>query len=110
MMKNVINSEVVVAYSHCPRKASLLLLSDDKKEPHEYVRILENHASINRVKYLTALKQDNTGVSLYDSNNIENSSDFLVEAGCPTITKQSTDNIPCTDIKSNSSSQHRSTL
>jgi len=80
MMKNVINSEVVVAYSHCPRKAFLLLFSDDKKEPHEYVRILENHASINRAKYLTALKQDNSGVSPYDPDNIENSSDFLVEA------------------------------
>ncbi|MGB2841806.1 MAG: hypothetical protein WBC40_04930 [Halobacteriota archaeon] len=80
MMKNVTNSEVVVAYSHCPRKAFLLLFRDDKKEPHEYVRILENHASINRTKYLNAFKQDNTGVSPYDPDNIENSSDFLVEA------------------------------
>ena len=80
MVKNVINSEVVVAYSHCPRKAFLLLFSDDKKEPHEYVCILENQASINRAKYLNALKQDNIGVSSYDPDNIENSSDFLVEA------------------------------
>lgn len=79
-MKNVTNSEVVVAYSHCPRKAFLLLFRDDKKEPHEYVRILENHASISRAKYLNALKQDNIGVSHYDPDNIENSSDFLVEA------------------------------
>ena len=80
MMKNVINSEVVVAYSHCPRKAFLLLFSDDKKESHEYMRILENQASINRAKYLNALKQDNTGVRPYDPDNNENSSDFLVEA------------------------------
>ena len=79
-MKNVINSEVVVAYSHCPRKAFLLLFSGDKKEPHEYVRILENQASINRAKYLTALKQDTTCVSPYNPDNIENSADFLVEA------------------------------
>jgi len=80
MMKNVINSEVVVAYSHCPRKAFLLLFSGDKKEPHEYVRILEKQASFNRAKYLTALKQDNTCVSPYDPDNIENSGIFLVEA------------------------------
>ena len=30
--------------------------------------------------------------------------------GCPTITKQPTDNISCTDIKSSSSSQHPFTL
>jgi PAS domain S-box-containing protein len=35
---------------------------------------------------------------------------FLEQTGCPTITKQSRDNIPCTHIKSNSSSHHRSTL
>jgi predicted RecB family nuclease len=80
MVKNVINSEVLVAYSHCPRKAFLLLFSDDKKEPHEYVHILENQASINRAKYLNALKQDNPGVSPYDHDNIENNSNFLVEA------------------------------
>ena len=79
-MKNIINSEVVVAYSHCPRKAFLLLSSDDKKEPHEYVRILENQASINRANYLNAFKQDNICVSLYDTKNIENSCDFQIKA------------------------------
>ena len=78
-MNSVITSEVVVAYSHCPRKAFLLLFSDDKKKTHEYIRILENQANINRAKYLNALKQDNIDVSPYDSNN-NNSSGFLVKA------------------------------
>jgi hypothetical protein len=36
--------------------------------------------------------------------------DFYAFRGCPTITKQPTDNIYCTDIKSSSSSQHPFTL
>ena len=37
--------------------------------------------------------------------------DFIYkDRGCPTITKQPTDNISCTDIKSSSSSQHPFTL
>jgi len=35
---------------------------------------------------------------------------FYDYGGCPTITKQPTDNISCTDIKSSSSSQHPFTL
>lgn len=80
MKMNVITSEVVVAYSHCPRKAFILLFSDDKKEPHEYVRILQNHGSINRTKYLNALKQGNSCVSIYNFNNIRKRNDFLTEA------------------------------
>lgn len=78
-MKNVIASEVVVSYFHCPRKAFLLLFNNNKK-PSEYVRILEKQASVNRAKYLNALKQDNIDVSLYNPDNIENSADFLIEA------------------------------
>ena len=40
-MVPMITSEVVVAYSQCPRKAYLLLFSPDKGKPHEYVHILE---------------------------------------------------------------------
>ena len=79
-MNYIITSEIVVAYSYCPRKAFLLLFSNEKKEPHEYVCLLEKQASINSAKYINTLKQDNISVSHYDSNNIESSSDFLVEA------------------------------
>ncbi|MDP2796280.1 MAG: IS66 family transposase [Methanoregula sp.] len=80
MMKTVINSEVVVAYFHCPRKAFLLLCSEDKKEPHEYVRIIENRANTNRVMYLNLLKRDNIDVSDYDPDNVKKDNDFLIEA------------------------------
>ena len=79
-MKNIITSEIVVAYYYYPRKAFLLLFSNEKKEPHDYVFILEKQESVNQAKYLKALKQDNISVSQYDSENINNSSDFLIEA------------------------------
>ena len=40
-MEPIITTDIVVAYSQCPRKAYLLLFSPDKGEPHEYVQILE---------------------------------------------------------------------
>ncbi len=80
IMKNIITSDVAVAYSYCSRKAFLLLSSDDNIEPHEYVRILENQTSINQIKYLTTLKQNNINVDSYDLNNIKKGSDFLVNA------------------------------
>ncbi len=79
-MKNIITSEITVAYFYCPLKAFLLLFSNEKKEPHEYVRLLEKQASINQAKYLNVLKQDNISVGYYDPNNIDNGSDYLFEA------------------------------
>ncbi|MBU4138704.1 MAG: hypothetical protein KJ729_01975, partial [Euryarchaeota archaeon] len=79
-MKNIITSEVAVAYSYCSRKAFLLLSSDENKEPHEYVRIIENQARINQNKYLNILKQNNINLDPYDPNNIKEGSDFLVRA------------------------------
>ena len=79
-MKTVINSEVVVAFFHCPRKAFLLLFSEAKKEPHEYVRIIANRANTNRAAYLNSLKRDNDGVGNYHSDNFKNGNDFLLKA------------------------------
>ena len=44
-MQPTITSDVVVAYTQCPRKAYLLLFSTDKGAPHEYVQILEEKAA-----------------------------------------------------------------
>jgi predicted RecB family nuclease len=69
-----------VAYSYCSRKAFLLLFSNEKKKPHDYVCLLEKQASINQAKYLIALKQDNISVSRYNPDIFDSSSDFLIEA------------------------------
>jgi len=80
MRKAIINSEVIVAFFHCPRKAFLLLFSETKKEPHEYVRIIENRANTNRATYLNFLKWDNIDVSYFVPDNFKNGNDFLIEA------------------------------
>ena len=56
-MKPIITSEVVVAYSQCPRKAYLLLFSPDKGKPHEYIQILDQQRCENQERYVDRLKQ-----------------------------------------------------
>src|SRR5262245_3833918 len=79
-MQPTITSDVVVAYTQCPRKAYLLLFSTDKGAPHEYVQILEEKASTNRTAYLRHLKQEKEGVCAYDAENMARGSDVLIEA------------------------------
>ena len=40
-MTPVIRTDVVVAYSQCPRKAFLMLTTDNHPSPHAYVEILK---------------------------------------------------------------------
>jgi hypothetical protein len=52
---NTITSEIVVAYSQCPRKAFLLLCTDEQGVPHAYIRMLEQQKSLNQTNYLGML-------------------------------------------------------
>src|SRR4029434_1959619 len=79
-MQPTITSDVVVAYTQCPRKAYLLLFSIDKGAPHEYVPLIEAKASTNRIAYVRQLKQEKTGVCAYDAENMARGSDVLIEA------------------------------
>jgi len=54
-MHNAITSEIVVAYSQCPRKAFLLLCTDEQGMPHEYMRMLEQQKTRNHINYLHTL-------------------------------------------------------
>ena len=47
-MKQAITSELVQAYSLCPRKAFLLMTEVADPGPHEYVRITDECAAVNR--------------------------------------------------------------
>ena len=71
-------SEIVVAYTQYPRKAYLLLFSLDKGEPHEYEGILDEKARMNRIAYLTKLKQERPRIRAYDGEAIAHGSDVLV--------------------------------
>ncbi|WP_242055315.1 TM0106 family RecB-like putative nuclease [Nostoc flagelliforme] len=80
MNKNIITSEVVLAYSQCPRKAFLLLFTEDKGTLPEYIRILEQRKIRNREEYITRIKQNNSLVKLYDIKTLNRNIDFLIEA------------------------------
>jgi hypothetical protein len=95
-MKTVLNSEVVVAYSQCPRKAFLLFCTKEKGTPHEYVQIIEQRGRATRRKYIKTLKQKCPDVQPYSTDNLKKKSDFLInaklqagglEAGCSILTK-----------------------
>jgi hypothetical protein len=80
VMEPTITSEVVVAYSQCPRKAHLLLYSQDKGEPHEYVRILEQERCENQRRYVDRLKQKHPDIQPYTVENLRNGNEFLINA------------------------------
>ncbi len=55
-MEPIITSDVVVAYSQCPRKAYNLLYTDKQGIPHEYIAILEEEARKNRENHLVVFQ------------------------------------------------------
>src|SRR5262245_56428767 len=79
-MEPTITSEIVVAYSQCPRKAYLLLFSPDKGEPHEYVQILEQQRCANQERYIDHLQQTHADVQPYSVENLRNGSKVLIHA------------------------------
>jgi len=58
-MHSAITSEIVVAYSQCPRKAFLLLCTDEQGMPHAYLRMLEQQKNLNQTNYLSMLNELN---------------------------------------------------
>ncbi len=97
--KIIITSEVFVAYSQCPRKAFLMLFSDDKGTSHDYSRNIEERKRTHQAEYLEVFKQEHIDAKKYDENNFKGN-DFFVEAklkseywsaDCDVLTKVDTD-------------------
>src|SRR2546430_17463324 len=80
VMEPIITTDLVVAYSQCPRKAYLLLFSPDKGEPHEYVQILEQQRQANQERSLNRLQQTHTDVQPYSVENLCKGSKVLINA------------------------------
>ena len=78
-MNVVITSEVVQAYSLCPRKAYLLMYGKERGMPHEYEQILRRHQFANQAKNLELLKQKHTDVYPYSVSNLEKGYEFLID-------------------------------
>jgi predicted RecB family nuclease len=79
-MSKTITSEILAAYSQCPRKAYLLLCTRDKGTPHEYVDILEQQRQTTQRKYINILQQKNVDVQSYDPDKLKSKYQFLVNA------------------------------
>src|SRR5438128_1481028 len=56
VMEPTITSDIVVAYSQCPRKAYKLLYTDKQGTPHEYISVLEEEARKNRENHLQKIR------------------------------------------------------
>ena len=95
-MDKTITSEIVVAYAQCPRKAYLLLHSDEVGKSNEYVAILKHKKSISQNSYLDNLRRQHTDVRPYNDGNLRSESSFLIngilqskacEAACGILTR-----------------------
>ena len=79
-MEPTITTDIVVAYSQCPRKAYLLLFSPNKGEPHEYVQILEQQRQANQERYLNRLQHTHADVQPYSLEDLHKGSEVLIHA------------------------------
>lgn len=75
----VITSEIFVAYSQCPRKAFLLLFSEDQGKPHDYPLILQERRQNNRSQYLEKFLECHPEARMYDTKAFKKHG-FLVDA------------------------------
>jgi predicted RecB family nuclease len=79
-MNKIISSDVLVAQSQCPRKAYLLLCTNEQGQTHEYMRILAEEKTENQQQHIKALRQKQHDVQPYAAKGLSSRSDFLVEA------------------------------
>jgi len=75
----MITSEIVVAYTQCKLKAYLLLCSDKKGIPHEYISILEEETKKNRAGYFSKIKMERPESKIYSSDRMKKGIPILLE-------------------------------
>ena len=86
-MYNAVTSKILTAYSQCPRKAYLLLCTEEQGIQHEYTRILEQRRNHNLINYLRALAvSDQTAIEISSkvsspfAPNLHNENGLIVKA------------------------------
>ncbi len=83
MRNSAITAEILVAYSQCPRKAFLVLCTDEQGTPHEYTHILEQQKRLNQNNYLhplNAIKQPFLEVSPHLIHDLNNQGELVIKA------------------------------
>jgi predicted RecB family nuclease len=78
IVNKTITSEIVVAYAQCPRKAYLLLCSNETGRVKEYIAILERKKSIDQNSYLDNLRQQYSVMPTCNGSELRNGSSFLI--------------------------------
>src|SRR5215470_11107985 len=79
-MPPTITSDMVIAYSQCPRKAYLLLFSPEKGEPHQYTQILAQQRGAHQERYLNHFQHTQADVQPYSVENLRKGSKVLINA------------------------------
>ena len=77
MPDHPITPEPVVAYWLCQRKAFLLLRGDTCDSPHEYVKLIDAHASSSLKNFLDALRTDGFNIRPSEDQGMVGSADVI---------------------------------
>jgi predicted RecB family nuclease len=77
-MGKPITTEIAVAYTHCPRKAFLLLNADSPPPPHEYESLCRSRGAAHRERYAAQLCRDGHEVARGDREAIGAGHRYLV--------------------------------
>lgn len=84
VMNILITSEVLQAYSLCPRKAYFLMYGKERGTLHEYEQILIANQLANQARYLEQLQHKYVDIYPYSIFNFEKGHDFLINANLAT--------------------------
>jgi len=76
-MQKIISSDIVIAYSQCPRKA-FLLISGEQSVEVEYVKILKQKEFLQKSKYIKDIEPTASDIQIDKSNNLKKYGDALV--------------------------------
>ena len=79
-MKNIISCEVVIAYGQCELKSFLLLFTDNKGSPHEYISIIEDETRKNRGSFFSQLKIKNPNIQSYSPDAMKKGVPIMIQA------------------------------
>jgi len=79
-LSRTIDSNLVVAYAQCPRKAFLLLCTPERGALHEYEEILTQQQQANQRKHLEVLQPSSHDMPPSAVDNLDGAGDVLLNA------------------------------
>ncbi len=79
-LNKIINSEVLIAYFQCPRKAFLLLCTQEKGINQEYLQIIQQNKNLNQKKYIKSFKEKNNDVQLATVDHLKQGFKYITNA------------------------------